>query len=92
MYGGHFQGSHIAFHQGAGCEACNFTGYKGRIAIYEMFSPSDAAKGLITAGANYAALYEQAKSDGLDTLIDDAVRLVAEGTTSLSEVVRVLSS
>jgi type IV pilus assembly protein PilB len=92
MYGIHFQDSNIAFHQGTGCEACNFTGYKGRIAIYEMFSPSDAAKGLITAGANYAALYEQAKSDGLYTLIDDAVRLLAEGTTSLSEVVRVLSS
>lgn len=92
MYGDNFGFQEITFYHGSGCDACNHTGYKGRVAIYEMFSPSDAAKGLITSGANYATLYEQAKADGLHTLIDDAVRLVGEGTTSLSEVVRVLSS
>lgn len=92
MYDEKFGHEDIFFYQGAGCEACNYTGYKGRIAIYEMFSPSETAKNLIVNGANYAALYEQAKADGLHTLIDDAVRLVRDGTTSLSEVVRVLSS
>lgn len=92
MYGDNFGYEELTFYHGMGCEDCNHTGYKGRVAIYEMFSPSDAAKGLITNGANYAVLYEQAKADGLHTLIDDAVRLVGEGTTSLSEVVRVLSS
>ncbi|WP_340303401.1 GspE/PulE family protein [Roseobacter sp. HKCCD7870] len=92
MYGHSFMSDKRIFYHGTGCEACNHTGYKGRMAIYEMFSPSDAAKNLITNGANYSALYEQAKADGLHTLIDDAVRLVDAGETSLSEVVRVLSS
>src|SRR5690606_37898089 len=75
-----------------GCDECNGTGYKGRIGIYELLKISDAIRDLITNQAPAHQIFEQAKSEGMQTLGEDGIYKVSEGTTSLEELNRVLGT
>ena len=76
----------------AGCDECNGTGYKGRIGIYELLKISDAVRDLITNQSPAHQIFEQAKSEGMQTLGEDGINKVSEGTTSLEELNRVLGT
>ena len=76
------------FH-GAGCEACNQTGYKGRLAIYEVMVMHEAMKELILRGASTADLKREAVKLGMSTLRLSAIQKVREGVTTIEETVRV---
>jgi type II secretory ATPase GspE/PulE/Tfp pilus assembly ATPase PilB-like protein len=74
----------------AGCEACRQTGYAGRIAAAEVLlldQPSVAAA--VLGRADATTLRTTAGEAGMVSLVDQATRLVAEGVTSVSELVRV---
>ncbi len=72
-----------------GCPECGMTGYKGRTGVYELMAADDEIRALIHAQAAESKLFEVAQRGGMKTMRDDGDRLVAEGVTSLEEVLRV---
>ncbi|MBZ4671948.1 MAG: Type fimbrial assembly, ATPase PilB [Deferribacteraceae bacterium] len=76
-------------YRGKGCDACNGTGYKGRVALYEVMGVTDSIKELILRGATAAEIKEQAVREGMLTLRRSGLEKVKTGLTSIEEVVRV---
>ena len=76
-------------YEAAGCEHCLHSGYTGRTAIHELFMLDDDIRRVIHAGADAAQLHASARGQGMITLYEDGLRKVAEGSTSLEEVLRV---
>ena len=72
-----------------GCEHCKQSGYKGRLAIHELFVMDAELQKLILDGADASRLHRLARQRGMLTLYEDGLRKVAEGVTSLEEVMRV---
>ncbi len=72
-----------------GCPACGQTGYKGRTGVYELMVADDAIRALVHNRAAESALFEAARAQGFRPMREDGERLVAEGITSLEEVLRV---
>ena len=74
---------------GTGCKACDDTGYKGRVALYEVLSMNDELKELVLNGASTAELKQDAIRLGMRTLRQAAILKLKEGTTTVDEVMRV---
>ena len=72
-----------------GCDRCRQTGYQGRRAIFEICLVTPQLQEMITRKESNAALKEMAKSQGMRNLRDDGWDKVAEGTTTIEEVLRV---
>ena len=79
----------MTFHRGAGCENCRQTGYQGRLAIYEICVVTEPLKRLIMQKRDGGELKQCAIAQGMLTLRLDGWRRVAEGKTTIEEVVRV---
>lgn len=77
----------IKVYQGKGCEICNNTGYKGRVAIYEVLSVTPKVRELILRNASSDDIKRQAIRDGMKTLRMCALTKVAQGLTTLEEAV-----
>ncbi len=77
----------IKVYHGKGCEMCNNTGYKGRLAIYEVLSVTPKVRELILRNASADDLKKQAIRDGMKTLRMCALTKVAQGLTTLEEAV-----
>jgi type IV pilus assembly protein PilB len=80
------------FYRGKGCPACNFTGMKGRVAIYEVMPITEALRDMILKSASTADLRAQAQKDGMKTLRQSGLMKVLDGTTTVEEVLRVTLS
>ena len=76
-------------YEAAGCDACKHTGYAGRVAIHELYVLGAEAKRAILAGGDSNTLHAQARQRGMLTLYEDGLRKVAQGVSSLDEVLRV---
>ena len=76
-------------HQPEGCLECRMTGYKGRVGIYEILLMSPELRKLITPTTDIAPLREQASKEGMKPLRISGALKVANGLTTLEEVVRV---
>lgn len=76
-------------HRAVGCSECGGTGYKGRVAIHELFVMSDQMRLAILSGADATALHALARKEGMFTLYEDGLRKVVAGLTSVEEVMRV---
>ena len=74
---------------GKGCEVCHFTGYSGRLGIFEVLEVSNNIKKLISEHNDSDAIVNQAIIDGMDTMLDDGLRKVIKGVTTMEEVLRV---
>jgi general secretion pathway protein E len=72
-----------------GCEACGHSGYRGRTGIYELLVCDDAVRALIHSRGTDAQVQTAARAGGMRSLREDGERLVANGTTSLEELMRV---
>jgi type IV pilus assembly protein PilB len=79
----------LVFYQIKGCPKCEHTGYRGRMAIYEILSISTSLENLIMERASAHELYRQALKDGLVSLRRSGIAKVLDGRTSLDEVMRV---
>lgn len=77
----------IKIYHGKGCDICNNTGYKGRLAIYEVLSVTPKIRELILRNASADDLKKQAIRDGMKTLRMCALTKVAQGLTTLEEAV-----
>ena len=74
----------------AGCVRCAQTGYKGRTGLYEVLTMSDDVRRLILDGARHDELLAAAREQGMRTLRQAGLVKIAEGVTSVPEVLRVL--
>ncbi|MBM7515626.1 GspE/PulE family protein [Nocardioides nitrophenolicus] len=73
---------------GTGCHFCAHTGYLERIGVYEMLVVTDEVRELIVDRAPHDQMRKLARSQGMRTLQEQAVRLVSDGTTTAAEVMR----
>ncbi len=73
-----------------GCPLCNFTGYKGRFGVFEIFSVNDKVEKFILSEHSIAALRELAIKEGMITIKQDGLIKVLEGSTTLEEVERIV--
>ena len=82
----------ITIHKGKGCNTCNSTGYKGRIAIHEVLIVDSEIKKLIDKNATTDEIREEVRKQGMKSLRDSCVQLVIEGITTVEELIRVAYS
>ena len=78
--------------RGKGCKVCSDAGYKGRVALYEVMLLKDALKDLILQGASTTELKHEAIRLGMNTLRRSGLNKVADGMTTLEEVLRVTAT
>jgi type IV pilus assembly protein PilB len=74
-----------------GCPECNGSGYKGRIAAYEILTINSETRDLISQNASVETLRQLALKNGMKTLSDSCTRLILTGVTSLEEMMSVIS-
>ena len=73
-------------HRGKGCEACNHSGFKGRVALHELFRNSEEIKNLIQARAKTSEIQRLAAKEGMTTLLQDGVHKVLAGMTTYKQI------
>jgi type IV pilus assembly protein PilB len=74
--------------RGRGCERCSTTGYKGRVALYEVMEIDDEVRELILSGASAFELRQKAIQNGMMTLRGSGLQKIRDGMTSIEEVAR----
>ncbi len=80
----------ITFKKGVGCETCGYTGYLGRMGIFELLAPDKKIRAMIVDGASYQDMKTYATTTlGMRTLRDDGLAKAKQGMTSVEEVLRV---
>ena len=78
-----------SFHLGTGCAHCDFTGYNGRIGIFEMLVLNEYVKeAILNRKTSYQIRRISLETTGLVTLLEDGLAKAAKGTTSIQEVIR----
>ena len=76
------------FFRGRGCERCNKSGYKGRLAIFEIMSMNDDMREIIMSQGSTAVLRHAARKYGMRTLRECGLLSIYDGQTTIDEVVR----
>jgi type IV pilus assembly protein PilB len=79
-------------YKGGGCFNCNNTGYKGRIALYEIMSMYEEIKEMVLNGASAAELKTEAIRMGMKTMRRSGLNKLREGTTTIDEIIRVTAA
>ena len=80
----------VVLYEPVGCPLCNDTGYSGRIGVYEMMPVSKALQAVIARGATADVIEKQALEEGMSTLKMSAAKHVLNGTTSISEMKKIV--
>jgi type IV pilus assembly protein PilB len=75
--------------KGAGCRTCNGTGYKGRVALYEVMRFTDGLKEMVLQGSSTAELKMAAIKQGMVSLRMSGILKVLDGVTTTEEILRV---
>jgi general secretion pathway protein E len=75
-------------YQPEGCAGCNYTGYRGRIGIFELMQIDDDIRGLVSSNVDSKTIKNQAVAKGMHALRTDGARKVLAGLTSVAEVLR----
>ena len=79
----------VTFYHGTGCDKCSGSGYKGRVAVYELFPITREIRNLVLRGELGSGIRDQAISDGMQTLLISGMGKVKAGLTTLDEVLSV---
>lgn len=79
----------VILNKGEGCPSCGYTGYKGRVGIYEIMEVDREVRDGISAGKNSDELRDIAIKSGMKTLKDACAEHVIEGKTTIDELMRV---
>jgi type IV pilus assembly protein PilB len=74
--------------KGRGCEVCGYTGFKGRVGLYEVMDVDDEIKELILLGSSGLELRKKAIERGMISLRQSGLRKVKDGLTTIEEVLR----
>lgn len=83
--------SSITLYQNKGCDKCGYTGFRGREGIYELLPISESVRSAVIAGKNAGSIAKLAFEESYRPLLHHGYQKVLEGTTTLSEVLRVTS-
>ena len=78
----------LTIFKGRGCTTCNNTGYKGRLGLYEVLECSDEIRQMILEGASAMEIKKQGIQEGMLTLRRSGLQKIADGVTTIEEVVR----
>jgi type IV pilus assembly protein PilB len=78
--------------RGAGCNVCGGSGYKGRIAVYEVMTFTDPLKELVLQGASATEMRAEAIRRGMRTLRMSGITKICQGTSSVDEVARITAA
>jgi type IV pilus assembly protein PilB len=81
----------ITFYKQKGCDRCSFTGYKGRVGVYEVLRMNAELRRLVATGGTAEAIAEAAIKNGMKTLKDYSVWLLENGWTTMDEILQVVS-
>ncbi|AXA91049.1 GspE/PulE family protein [Massilia sp. YMA4] len=84
------EGTPATIYRAVGCERCAHQGYKGRLAIMELLKMNAELDELVARRASVRELRNAARASGFRSLVDDGMRRVLEGATTLDEVSRVV--
>ncbi len=76
----------LTLYRGHGCEICNHSGFKGRVALHELLVGSEEIKNLIQARARTAEILSVAMRDGMVTLLQNGIQKVLKGLTTYRQV------
>jgi type IV pilus assembly protein PilB len=79
----------IFIFEAKGCKRCNFKGYSGRIALFEVLVMTKQLAEIVLEEPSEAKIFEEAKSQGMTTMKQDGILKVLSGVTSMAEVLRV---
>jgi type IV pilus assembly protein PilB len=82
------EASEFKIYKGKGCSTCAGTGYKGRVALYEVMKMNDELRELVLNGASTAELKRESMRHGMKSLRQAGITKLKEGITTLEEVVR----
>ncbi len=74
------------FHAGVGCQRCRSTGFSGRVGVFELLAPEDEVADAIAAGLPHREIRRVAETAGFESMRRDGLRKVAEGITTVEEV------
>jgi len=79
------------FYRGKGCPACNYTGYLGRIGLFEVLDINENIRRLII-GSHFSldVLKKEAQSEGMITMFEDGLKRIELGLTTIEEVLRII--
>jgi len=81
----------LTFFKNKGCDHCSFTGYKGRVGVYEVLRMNAQLRKLVASGASSEAIAEAALQNGMLTLKDYSIWLLKNGWTTMDEVLQVVA-
>ena len=81
--------SRPAFWKGAGCEACSYTGYSGRLGLFEILLLTSSLKEVIAPGVSAFTIKQAAQKEGFQSLSTDGIQKASQGLTTIEEVFRV---
>ncbi len=79
----------IRVYKGQGCKNCRFTGYSGRVGIFEVLEVTKEIKKLITERKDSDVIAQMAVEQGMLTMLDDGLIKVSKGVTTIEEILRV---
>ncbi len=71
-----------------GCAGCNYTGYRGRLGIFELMLVDDDIRALVSQNIDAKSIKKKAQEKGMRTLRADGARKVLSGVTSVAEILR----
>jgi len=83
--------SSYSFVKGKGCPSCHYTGYRGRVGIFQFLRMSEEIAALAVQHASRDEIARAAAANGMRSLWDDGLEKVASGLTSIEELARILS-
>jgi type II secretory ATPase GspE/PulE/Tfp pilus assembly ATPase PilB-like protein len=75
-----------SLYRGRGCEACNRSGFKGRVPLHELLRGSEEMKRLIQSKARTGDMLSLARKEGMSTLVQDGILKVLRGETTYQQV------
>ena len=81
-------GSPVPAFKPSECASCNYTGYHGRLGIFELMLVDDAIRSMVSQNIDSKSVKHAAQKEGMRTLRSDGARKVLEGITSVAEVMR----
>ncbi|MDO8265298.1 MAG: type II/IV secretion system protein [Candidatus Parcubacteria bacterium] len=78
----------ILLYRGKGCDLCQGTGYLGRLGIFEVLEMSESIKKMVIEKKDAYQIKEEGRKEGMSLMIEDGLRKVEKGVTTLEEVLR----
>jgi type IV pilus assembly protein PilB len=85
----YFKEDNFTAYKGKGCKICHFTGYNGRLGLFEVLEVTKAIRKLINDRTDADEVLRKAREEGMSLMLDDGLIKVQRGLTTIEEIIRV---